>query len=41
VLTFIGDGVGPALFPLLVALLLAFVAYGRRGWCSSTWNTRL
>ena len=36
VLTFIGDGVGPALFPLLVALLLAFVAYGRRGWCSST-----
>jgi uncharacterized membrane protein YphA (DoxX/SURF4 family) len=39
VLTFIGDGVGPALFPLLVALLLAFVAYGRQGWCSSTWNT--
>ena len=32
VLTFIGDGVRPSVFPLLVALLLAFVAYGRRGW---------
>src|SRR5882672_11283535 len=29
VLTFVGDGVAAALFPLLVCLLLAFVAYGR------------
>lgn len=29
VVTVIGDGVGPALFPLVVCLLLAFVAYGR------------
>lgn len=29
VLTLIGDGVGPSVFPLLVALLTAFVAYGR------------
>jgi uncharacterized membrane protein YphA (DoxX/SURF4 family) len=32
VLTFAGDGVAPALFPMVVAFLLAFVAYGRRGW---------
>ena len=30
VITFIGDGIGPALFPLVIGLLLAFVAYGRR-----------
>jgi uncharacterized membrane protein YphA (DoxX/SURF4 family) len=29
VLTVIGDGVGPALFPLVVGILAAFVAYGR------------
>ena len=29
VLTFAGDGVGPAVFPLVVGLLAAFVAYGR------------
>ncbi len=29
VLTVIGDGVAPALFPLVVAMLTAFVAYGR------------
>jgi hypothetical protein len=29
VLTIIGDGVAPALFPLVVAMLTAFVAYGR------------
>jgi uncharacterized membrane protein YphA (DoxX/SURF4 family) len=29
VITAIGDGVGPAIVPLLVCLLLAFVAYGR------------
>ncbi len=33
-LTFIGDGVGPSVFPLCVALLTALVAYGRRGWGS-------
>ena len=32
VLTFVGDGVAPALFPLVVGMLAAFVAYGRRGW---------
>ena len=29
VLTFAGDGDGPAIFPLVVGLLAAFVAYGR------------
>ena len=29
VLTFVGDGVAPAVFPMVVLLLLAFVAYGR------------
>ena len=29
VLTIMGDGIAPALFPLVVGLLLAFVAYGR------------
>jgi uncharacterized membrane protein YphA (DoxX/SURF4 family) len=29
VLTFAGDGIAPALFPLVVTLLAAFVAYGR------------
>ena len=29
VLTFVADGVAPALFPLVVGLLAAFVAYGR------------
>jgi hypothetical protein len=29
VLTFVGDGVTPALFPMVVLFLLAFVAYGR------------
>ena len=28
-LTIAGDGVGPAIFPFVVTLLLAFVAYGR------------
>jgi uncharacterized membrane protein YphA (DoxX/SURF4 family) len=28
-LTIIGDGIAPALFPLVVGLLLVFVAYGR------------
>ena len=32
VLTFLGDGVAPAVFPMVVGLLAAFVAYGRRGW---------
>ena len=30
VLTAIGDGIAPAMFPLVVGLLLVFVAYGRR-----------
>jgi uncharacterized membrane protein YphA (DoxX/SURF4 family) len=30
VLTAIGDGIAPAIFPLVVGLLLVFVAYGRR-----------
>lgn len=30
VVTFIGDGIGPALIPFIIGLLLAFVAYGRR-----------
>jgi uncharacterized membrane protein YphA (DoxX/SURF4 family) len=29
VLTIIGDGIGPALIPMVVGLLLMFVAYGR------------
>ncbi len=29
VLTFAGDGIAPALFPLVVTLLAVFVAYGR------------
>jgi uncharacterized membrane protein YphA (DoxX/SURF4 family) len=29
VITFAGDGIGPAIFPLVVGLLVAFVAYGR------------
>ena len=29
VLTAIGDGIAPAMFPLVVGLLLVFVAYGR------------
>ena len=29
VITFAGDGFGPAIFPLVVGLLAAFVAYGR------------
>jgi len=29
VLTFAGNGVGPAIFPLVVGLLAGFVAYGR------------
>ena len=29
VLTVIGEGIAPAMFPLVVGLLLAFVAYGR------------
>jgi uncharacterized membrane protein YphA (DoxX/SURF4 family) len=29
VLTFAGEGVAPALFPLVVGILAAFVAYGR------------
>lgn len=29
VITFAGDGVGPAIFPLVVGLLAAFVAYAR------------
>jgi len=29
VLTFVGDGVAPAVFPMVVVFLLAFVAYGR------------
>ena len=30
VLTFVADGIGPALIPFVVGLLLVFVAYGRR-----------
>lgn len=30
VLTFVADGIGPAIVPLVVGLLLAFVAYNRR-----------
>ena len=30
VLTFVADGIGPALIPLVVGLLAAFVAYNRR-----------
>ena len=32
VLTFLGDGPAPAVFPMVVGLLAAFVAYCRRGW---------
>lgn len=32
VLTLMGDGVGAAIVPLMTALLLAFVAYGRWYW---------
>jgi hypothetical protein len=35
VLTVIGDGVGAAVVPLLTALLLALVAYGRWSWFSA------
>jgi uncharacterized membrane protein YphA (DoxX/SURF4 family) len=35
VLTVIGDGVGAAVVPLLTALLLALVAYGRWPWFTS------
>ena len=30
VLTFVADGIGPAIVPLVVGLLLVFVAYNRR-----------
>ncbi|HET6891153.1 MAG TPA: DoxX family protein [Pyrinomonadaceae bacterium] len=30
VVTFVADGIGPALIPFIVGLLLVFVAYGRR-----------
>ena len=30
VLTFVADGIGPAIVPLVVGLLLAFVAFNRR-----------
>jgi uncharacterized membrane protein YphA (DoxX/SURF4 family) len=32
VLSVVGDGVGAAIVPLLTALLLAFIAYGRWAW---------
>lgn len=35
VLTLIGDGVKPSVFPLVVGLMAAFVAYGRRRWRST------
>lgn len=34
-LTFAADGIGPALIPLVVTILAAFVAYGRRSWLTS------
>ncbi len=36
VLTLAGGDVAPALIPLVVGLLSAFVAYGRRAWWSSS-----
>ena len=35
VLTIIGDGVKPAIFPMFVGLLLALVAYGRGDWLNT------
>ncbi len=35
VLTFIGDGLAASLVPLVSALLLAFIAYGRRTWLTA------
>ena len=32
VVTIMGPGVGPAIFPLIIAILCALVAYGRRDW---------
>jgi len=32
VVTIIGDGVGAAIVPMITAVLLALVAYGRRSW---------
>jgi hypothetical protein len=38
VLTYIGDGVLPALVPLVTGLLAAFVAYGRWEWLRDSAN---
>lgn len=35
-LTFAADGIGPALIPLVVTILAAFVAYGRRSWLTAS-----
>jgi uncharacterized membrane protein YphA (DoxX/SURF4 family) len=35
VLTFVADGIAPALFPAFVGLLLLFVAYCRRSWLTT------
>ena len=32
VVTIMGPGVGPAIFPLIIAILCALVAYARRDW---------
>ena len=32
IVTIMGPGVGPAIFPLIIAILCALVAYGRRDW---------
>jgi uncharacterized membrane protein YphA (DoxX/SURF4 family) len=35
-LTFAADGIAPALAPLIVGVLAAFVAYGRRSWLTGS-----
>lgn len=32
IVTIMGPGIGPAIFPLIIAMLCALVAYGRRDW---------
>lgn len=32
IVTIMGPGIGPAIFPLIVTILCALVAYGRRDW---------
>jgi uncharacterized membrane protein YphA (DoxX/SURF4 family) len=35
VLTIVGPGIGMSIFPLIIAILCALVAYGRRDWLKS------